>query len=388
VETGLKYTHLTALVLSALLVASPANLRADAARPEANEAPIALLVDLESGQALLSREADRRFLPASITKVMTAYVAFEMIARGTLTEDQVITVSQEIADEWYAKGSTMFLRAGDAVRVSDLLRGIASVSGNDASIVLATEGAGSVVDWVALMNETAAKLGMHDSHFGTPNGWPDEGQTFVSARDLVKLADAMVTRHPELYARYFGKPGMSYNGFDQRNHDPISGVVPGADGIKTGYTREAGNTFLGSAERDGRRLVMVVAGIEGEEERARISRDFIEWGFAGFDNHPLFEAGHVVGTARVQDGAARSVELRTPFELLASLPRDSAPTIELTLRYRGPVIAPIAEGDRIAELEIAIEGLEPYRIPLEAVESVDKAKPWHRIVNGVLGVFE
>ena len=371
-----------------MLAALPAILHADPAVPDEDESPIALLVDLESGQALHSREADRRFIPASITKVMTAYVAFEMIADGSLTEDQAVTVSSEIADEWYARGSTMFLRAGDEVLVADLLHGIASVSGNDASIVIATEGAGSVEQWVSLMNQAAVELGMEDSHFGTPNGWPDEGQTFVSARDLVKLAEAMISRHPELYARYFGKPGLAYNGFAQRNHDPISGVVPGADGIKTGFTREAGNTFLGSAQRQNRRLVMVVAGIEGEEERARISRDLIEWGFAGFENHPLFDAGTLVAQAKVQDGSARSVGLRVPAATILSLPVDRKADIELTLHYRGPVIAPVSQGDRIARLEIAIEGLEPYSIPLEATVDVDKARPWHRILNGVLGVLE
>jgi D-alanyl-D-alanine carboxypeptidase (penicillin-binding protein 5/6) len=371
----------------AALAAAPPALRADPAAPFAAEAPIALLVDVSSGQPLHAREADRRFVPASVTKVLTAYIAFEMIAAGQLTEDQEFTVGAEAAEEWAGKGSSMFLRAGDRVKISDLLSGIASVSANDGCIVLAEGLAGSVGDFVALMNRTARDLEMDDSHFGTPNGWPDEGRTFVSARDLVRLADAMIARHPALYARYFGQPGFSYNGFSQPNHDPISGVVEGADGIKTGYTREAGNTFLGSAERDGRRLVMVLAGIEGEEERARIARDYIEWGFGNFDDRPLFGKGAIIGRAKVQGGAVRSVGLRAPRNLFVSLPKGRAPKIALNLRYRGPVEAPFTAGDMIAELEIAVEGLEPYRVPLEAAADVDKADPFGRIVNAVLGWF-
>lgn len=383
----MKYLSAVALLLSGTALAlSPPVPQKIHPMPELGNAPVTLLLDLESGQPLHAREADRRFLPASVTKVMTAFVVFEMIAAGDLAEDDVFTVSSEIADEWYAKGSTMFLRAGDRVKTSDLLRGITSVSANDGCIVLAVGTAGSVDGFVGRMNAAARELGMENSHFGTPNGWPDEGRTFVSANDLAKLADALIARHPQLYRRYFGQPGFSFNGFTQRNHDPITGVVKGADGIKTGYTREAGSTFLGSAQRGDRRLVMVLAGIEGEQERARIAREYIEWGFAGFENRRLFDNGAIVGRARVQGGNRRSVELRLPEGAFASLPVGGA-GMELTLHYRGPVEAPFRAGDRIAELEIAVEGLEPYRIPLEAAQDVDKANPFQRIVNAVLGVF-
>jgi len=369
---------------TALAVAQPVAAPTPAA-PSASESPVALLVDLKSGQPLHSREADRRFLPASVTKVMTAYVAFELIEAGRLSEAQSFTVRPETAKEWYNTGSTMFLKAGEQVKVSDLLRGITSVSANDGCIVLAEGAAGSVEQWLELMNHTARELGMTNSHFGTPNGYPDEGRTYVSAEDLVKLADALITRHPALYARYFGQPGFSYNGFDQRNHDPITGVVEGADGIKTGHTREAGYTFLGSAERDGRRLVVVVAGIEGGELRARIARDYVEWGFANFETRQIFAQDATIGTARVQDGDARNVELRAPDGIFVSVSKGANPRIAMRLVYRGPVKAPFRAGDPIADLEVRVEGLEAYRVPLAAAEDVDKANPFERILNGVLG---
>ena len=369
--------------LCAFFLAVPATLHADP--PAEEEAPIALMVDLGSGQTLHARESARRFLPASITKVMTAYCAFEMLAGGTLRADQKFIVSDAIHRDWSGRGSTMFLQRGAEVSVDELLRGITTVSANDGSVMLATEAAGSVEAWVSLMNRTAGELGMDDSHFGTPNGWPDEGRTFTTAHDLALLAEAMVTRHPELYSRYFGHRSYRYDGRTQANHDPISGVVPGADGIKTGFTREAGNNFLGSATRDGRRLVMVVAGVESEDERARVARDYIAWGFEHFENRTLFTEGASVGEAQVQGGAERHVPLRTARPVLASLPKGGEGEIALTLHYRGPIEAPIAAGDRIAELEVQVEGFSPYRVPLQAAEGVARADPWQRLVNGVLG---
>ena len=382
-----RITRLAGIGMGAALAVSPLALRAVPSVPEAREAPIALLVDLKSGQPLHSREAERRFLPASVTKVMTAYLAFEMIDAGQLSEAQIFTVRPETAKEWSGTGSTLFLQPNQQVPLADLLRGITSVSANDGCIVLAEGALGSVEEWVALMNRTARELGMDDSHFGTPNGYPDEGRTYVSAADLVKLADALITRHPALYERYFGKPGFSYNGYDQRNHDPISGVVDGADGIKTGYTREAGNTFLGSAERGGRRLVMVVAGIEGEEERARIARDYIEWGFADFETRRIFAEGAAIGSARVQNGDSIYVELIAPRGVYVSVPKGTDPGLKLDVHYLGPVKAPFKAGDAVAELEISVDGQQAYRIPLTAAEDVAQANILQRLLNGVLGVF-
>lgn len=371
----------------AALLASPIALRADPAPPAPGEAPVALLVDLSSGQTLHAHEADRRFLPASVTKVMTAYLAFEMLADGRLKPEQRFKVSDATFEQWSGTGSSLFLQRGEEVSVDDLLHGITTVSANDGCVVLAEGALGSVDKWVALMNSTARKLGMADSHFGTPNGWPDEGRTFTTARDLARLTRAIFERHPDLYARYFGHRGFAHNGIAQPNHDPITGVVPGADGIKTGFTREAGYNFLGTASRDGRRLVMVLAGIDHPQDRARIARDYIEWGFAEFAPRPIFAKGATIGRAKVQDGAERSVTLRAAAPVIADIPVGSDPRVTLALRYRGPLQAPIAKGARVAELEVRIDGFAPYRVPLEAASEVPKANIWQRLVNGVLGLF-
>ena len=176
--------------------------------PTAAEAPVALLVDLGSGQVLHARNPDARFMPASVTKVMTLYLAFELIAAGRLDPSQVFMMSPVIASEWRRKGSTMFLDRGERVRVDDLLLGIANVSANDGAAVLAEGQAGSVAAWTTQMNQTALGLGMTGSYFASPNGWPDEGRTFTTANDLARLARALIMRHPDKFGYYIGRAGF------------------------------------------------------------------------------------------------------------------------------------------------------------------------------------
>jgi D-alanyl-D-alanine carboxypeptidase (penicillin-binding protein 5/6) len=379
-----------AVLASAGAAAPPPVEREQGGRPIAPvdpEIPVALLVDLSTGQTLFAREPDRRFIPASVTKVMTIYTAFDLVERGKLALDRQIVIDQQLEDEWGGEGSTLFLEAGDSVTVGQLLLGISTVSANDASIALARAAAGSVEGWLELMNQNALKLGMRDSHFGTPNGWPDEGRTYTSARDLARLAEALTMRFPELYKRYFGHRGLTYNGIAQDNHDPLTGVVEGADGIKTGYTRQAGYTFVGSAARDGRRLALVIAAAPTANMRNQAARRLVEWGFTNFASRQLLAADTYVGDAMVQDGSQTSVALHTDGAVFANLPRSSANGAELSLRYRGPIEAPIEKGARVATLRVAIPGQEPHDVPLIAAEDIGKANPWQRLRNGLTGLF-
>lgn len=355
--------------------------------PTAAEAPVALLVDLGSGQVLHARNPDRRFMPASVTKVMTLYLAFELIAAGRLDPAQVYTMSPVIAREWRRKGSTMFLDRGEQVRVEDLLLGIANVSANDGAAVLAEGQAGSVAAWTQAMNRTALGLGMTGSHFASPNGWPDEGRTFTTANDLVALARAMIQRHPDKFGYYIGRSGHDYKGIAQINHDPMIGRVPGADGIKTGFTNESGFSYLGTVRRDGQRLVLVLAGVENGRLRARLARAYAEWGFAAFERRPLFANGAVVGEARVQNGAARSVALKAAGPVAINLPKGSSAELTATIRYEGPLRAPLGAGQEVAMLEVSAPGVAPARVPLYTAEPVDLAGPLDRIINAIAGVF-
>ena len=281
----------------------------------------------------------------------------------------------------------MFLPEGAEVSVDDLLRGIVTVSANDACIVLAEGAAGSVGAFTSLMNAKARALGMRNSHFNTPNGWPDDGQTYVSAADLATLASALITRHPALYARYFGHSSMTWNGITQANRNPLYGVTKGADGVKTGFTNEAGYGFVGSAERDGRRLIMVVAGFDHPQDRRDQSRSFMEWGFTHWEARRLFNKGQEVGQADVQGGERRSVTLVAPRALFLTLPRGSKATYTLKLRYRGPLKAPIAKGQEVGKLVVTAQGQQPVELPLAAAENVATAGAIARIRNGILGIM-
>lgn len=353
--------------------------------PSAGEAPIAYLIDITSGQVLFSRNAERRFVPASMTKVMTLFLAFELIEEGSLSPTQVMQFSESAWEEWAGKGSTMFLPLGEDVLVSELLTAIANVSANDGSIALAEGHSGSVEAWVVAMNEKARAIGMVNSRFGTPNGWPDEGKTFTTARDLALLGETMIERHPDRFGQYIGKSGFTYNGITQPNRDPMIGRVRGADGIKTGYTNEAGFGFLGTAKRDNQRLVMVIAGIDRNSMRARVARQFINWGFEGFDRKELFSEGSEVGRAKVQGGTARSVALETDRKVFVNIPEGSESSVSIAISYNGPIRAPISAGDEVAELVIKAPGMEPARVPLIAKDNVGQAGFFGRIMNGIAG---
>ncbi len=349
------------------------------------EVPIALLVDASSGQVLFERNANRRFIPASITKAMTTYLVFELMQDGKIAPGQTLSVSPKTWREWNAKGSTMWLNADSEVRVEDLLAGIATVSANDASIVLAEGVGGSVAAWSDLMNAKARELRMTDSHFYTPNGWPDEGKTFTSAHDLAKLAEAMLTRHPKKFAHYVGRPEFFWNGISQPNHDPMIGKVRGADGIKTGFTNEAGHGFLGTARRGNQRLIMVVGASTGYGIRARNSRALMEWGFSAFDRERVFDKGTIVGNARVQGGSARSVDLVTDRSVQVNVPKVRDGELRVTIRYDGPLHAPIVTGQKVATLEVEVPGMSPARVPLFARSDVKRAGFFSRIWNGLAG---
>lgn len=351
------------------------------------DAPIALMVDVGSGRILYARDAHRRFVPASITKIMTSFVAFEMLSKGKLRQDQRIPVRPETFRKWRGVGSTMFLGADSRPTVAELVEAIVTVSANDACVVLAEGAMGSVPAFTAEMNRVAAELGMRDSHFNTPNGWMDQGQTYVSAADLATLSAALITRYPDLYRQFYGHAEMTWNGIKQPNHNPLYGRTEGADGIKTGFTNEAGYGFVGSAERKGRRLVMVLGGYDRPNDRALQSRLFIEWGFSAWASQPLFAKGARIGEAVVQGGMVRQVPLVAPRTLSITMPRGEKPKYKLSLRYRGPLKAPIAKGETVASLLVRVPG-EPVRVlPLIAGETVEKGNAFARVRDGAMDIL-
>lgn len=354
---------------------------------DARLAPVVLLADISSGQVLFARAADKRMLPASMTKAMTALVVFDLIKQGTLSEDTVVTVSPAAA-RLAGKGTTLYLRSGEKVRLGDLLMGTTIVSANDAAVALAEAALGSEAKFVGAMNAYAKALGMNASHFASVNGLPDGGKTYVTANDMIRLATALVAEHPALYRQYFGHKSMDWRGGLYNSRSPFAGVLPGADGIKTGHTREAGFNFLGAVERDGRRLVLVVGGAPTEAARADASRGLAEWGYSAWDSRAFLTPGFVVGAARVQGGDAREVQLTVPRAFALSRTKGQPAEVNGRIVYQGPLKAPLAKGQQVARLEIAVDGQPGYALPLVTARAVGPAGAIDRIGNGLLGLFE
>lgn len=359
------------------------------------KAPVAYLIDLSSGKILFERDSNRRIPPASMAKMMTAHVAFRLIQQGKLKLDQKFTVRPETWKRWHgpAAGSTMFLSAGQEVTVENLLHGIVTLSGNDACVVLAEGIAGTEPAFVDLMNAEAERMGLSNSHFGTSNGWPDEGRTYVTARDLAAIARATIEETPDLYKRFYAQDSFTWgetmggNPITQANRNPILGRIPGADGLKTGHTEEAGYGFTGSAEQNGRRLVMVVAGLDSFNGRIEESVRFMDWGFKAWRSVPLFKQGSAVDTAEVQGGSEAAVPLVAPHSLAVTLPVTASNDLKVSVTYQGPIHAPIAKGQEVARLVVRTADGDTQTMPLIAGAAVEEAGFFGRIWNGFRAIF-
>jgi D-alanyl-D-alanine carboxypeptidase (penicillin-binding protein 5/6) len=381
-----------------ILLASAASVLLATAAPAAapqfdTPAKVAYLYDVNSGAVLYAKNPDVHMPPASMAKMMTTLVAFELIDKGQLQPSKMCTVRPETWQKWHGPqaGSTMFLSPNEQVSVENLLKGIVTLSGNDASVVLAECIAGTEQAFTDQMNALAKTIGVTNSHFGTANGWPDNGVTYVTARDLAKIAQVTIERHPKLYKAYYSLPSFTWGktmgsnqDITQANRDPILGRVPGADGLKTGHTDEAGYGFTGSAEQNGRRLIEVLAGMDSWNQRVQESTRLIQWGFGAWTDKPLFKAGAKVGSAQVQMGSSSEVPLVAPRDLAVTIPAGlSTGATSMKIRYEGPLMAPIAKGQEVAQLVITTGDTPPQVVSLVAGEDVGRAGFFGRIWLGL-----
>ncbi len=367
------------------------------APPFETTAPVAYLVDLSSGAILFAKDADRRMPPASMAKMMTTHIVFDMIKKGELKLDQKFTVRPETWQKWHGPqaGSTMFLSPGEQVSVENLLHGVVTLSGNDACVVLAEGISGTEEAFVARMNAEAKRMGMTNSRFGTSNGWPDAGRTMVTAKDLATLAVSSVRDYPDLYRKFYQQKEFSWgktmgkgDAIVQANRNPILGRIAGADGLKTGHTEEAGYGFTGSAEQNGRRLVMVVAGLDSFNGRITESVKFMDWGFKAWASKPLFAKGAQVDLAKVKGGAESKVPLVAQQAIGITYPAGmGAPKYTTKVVYAGDVVAPIKAGQHIADLVISTSGLPASTVPLVAGANVEEAGFFRGIWLAIIGLF-
>ena len=350
------------------------------------KASAAYVLDQTTGTVLLAKNADTPLPPASMSKLMTLYMAFEAVSTGRLELDQELLVS---ADAAQYGGSTMFLQEGERVSVEDLLRGIIVLSGNDACVVIAEALSGTEARFARDMTTRAQQMGMTNSTFMNSNGWPKPGHR-MSMRDLGLLANRLITDFPQFYpmfaeTEFLFDENESANRF---NRNPLLSLGIGADGLKTGHTQEAGYGLVGSAKQGSRRVIFVISGLETTADRARESEAIVNWAFRQFSETTLGTAGTRLAEAPVSMGAQTAVGLELAEDLTVLTPISTNPGLEGEIIYEGPFRAPVTKGDKLAELVLMREGLPEVRVPLVASESVDPGGFMVKVTAAALHLLE
>lgn len=336
-----------------------------------------VLIDLDTDTVLASKDADSRMFPSSMTKLLTQYVVFERLKEGSIKLDDKFTVSEKA---WRIQGSKMFVPIGGEIPLEDLIRGIAIQSGNDACIVVAEGIAGSEEQFAKVMNDTAKKLGMNSSHFMNASGWPDENH-YTTAHDLAILGERIILDFPE-YHHYSSEREFTYNNIRQANRNPLLGRTDlGVDGLKTGHTEIAGYGIVLSAVEPGtgRRLILVVNGLDSEKARAEEGAKLLTYGFKQFEKKTLLAAGTPVTKASVWLGKQADVALGVKDEVVATLPRIGGNAIALKATYDAPLNAPVASGTEVGTLEVTLPGGSVKTYPLVTLAAVEKKGAFARI---------
>jgi D-alanyl-D-alanine carboxypeptidase (penicillin-binding protein 5/6) len=335
------------------------------------EARNAYLIDYDTGTVLYEKAADQRVGPASMSKMMTLYMAFEQIKAGRLSMEDTLPISDATWKKWNNSGSTMFIPVGARVKVDDLIRGISTQSGNDACVVIAEGLMGSEEAFAVAMTRRAKELGLTNSNFTNSTGWPDPDH-YTTARDLAVLAKRLIQDFPQFY-KIFSEKEFVYNNIRQGNRNPLlykEGT--GVDGIKTGHTEEAGYGLTASAIRNGRRLILVVHGLKSMKHRSAEAERMLDWGFREFNNYALFKKTDKVGDAEVWLGEKLKVALRPKDDAIVTLSRATRKELKVQVVTMEPVPAPVTAGQEIGKLVINAPGMDTRELPLVADADVDK----------------
>jgi len=354
------------LLFPQLLFAQPAAIPIPPPPPLAAKAY--LLLDFNSGQLLASQNPREHVEPASLTKLMTAYLTFAALKQKTIRPDQTVPVSERA---WHSGGSRMFIEPRKPVTVDELIRGMIVQSGNDACVALAEAIAGSEEVFVQMMNREAQRLGMNDTHFENATGLP-HAQHYSSAYDLSLLATAIIRDFPEYYPLYSLKE-FRYNNISQANRNRLLWLDPTVDGMKTGFTDNAGYCLITSAKRGERRLISVVLGTASETARATESQKLLNYGFQFYDTVKLYQKDQSVATLQVWKGSGNSVKAGFVHALYLSLPKGQADKLKATVESLQPLLAPIGAGQKVGVMKLTLDG-KPFReLPVVALESVPLA---------------
>lgn len=370
--------------------ATPSAQKKDAQKKEAPKkdepnisAPHAILIDAQYGGVLFDRDADRLIFPASLAKLMTVEYVFHEIKEGRikLTDEYMVSENAWRKGGAPSHGSTMFAALHSRVAVDDLLRGMIIQSANDACIVLAEGIAGNEAEFGNRLTQRAREIGLTKSVFTNSSGLPDPNGK-VTTRELAMLARHIIRTYPDFYP-LFAQPDFTWNKIRQQNRNPLLGAMNGADGLKTGYTKEAGYGLVGSAVQNDLRLIVVVTGVSTAKERADEARKALEWGFRNFEQRTIFAEGQTIGTAKVFGGASGRVALKADGEVKVMLPKSGADRLIARIVYTGPVPAPVTEGTPIGNLKVWRNDSLILTMPLKAAENIGKGNMPQRAFDAV-----
>ena len=353
--------------------------------PFETTAPRAILIDAKSGIVFFEKNADEPVPPASMSKLMTMTLVFEALKAGDLTLDQEFLISE---DAWrrgggVSGGSTMYANVNSRVKLIDLMRGAMIQSANDACIAMAEGIAGSEPEFALRMTKRGRELGLKNAVFKNVTGLPDP-EHLMSVRDLTIIARHIISEFPEYY-KIYGEREFTWNNITQKNRNSLLVDYPGADGMKTGYIKDSGYSMVASAIRDGRRLVLVVAGLKSIKERNEEATRLLDWGFRQFKTIDVYTSGDVVSKARVWGGASRWVDLVIKQDLRLALSAKEQESIEVKLSYAGPLMAPVKAGDQIGTVRFMMDGKAIAEVPVETANAVDAVESiWSRAMDSLM----
>lgn len=342
-----------------------------------------ILMAAGTGRVLAAENPDQRMAPASLTKLMTAYVVYNALADGSISMSDEVPISEAV---WRMGGSQMFLEVDTKVTVNQLLDGLVVQSGNDAALALAEHVGGSEGAFVEQMNYYARELGLENTHFVNAEGMSSE-EHYSTARDLAILSRALIREFPKHYERY-SKRSFTYNNIQQYNRNDLLWRDTGVDGLKTGYTADAGYCLAASAERDGMRLISIVLNAPSADQRSADTRSLMTWGFRFYRTHQLYAAGEVLEQARIWHGAADEVPLGLENDLLVTIPRDQYDSLDARMSFPGQLAAPAAAGQELGSVEVVLGDETIAQAPLVALEPVAEGSLFQRMADTVLHWFQ
>jgi D-alanyl-D-alanine carboxypeptidase (penicillin-binding protein 5/6) len=351
--------------------------------PPTIDASAYILQDYHTGKVLAENNADAKLAPASLTKIMTVYVIFRELSNGHLHLDDTVSISEKA---WKTSGSRMFVELGNQVKVEDLLKGVIIQSGNDASVALAEHVGGNEETFAEMMNQHAIRLGMTNSHFKNSDGLPVEDH-YTSARDLAILTTALIKEFPDYY-RWFSQKEFTFNKITQQNRNKLLSRDESVDGVKTGFTDDAGYCLVASALREDMRLISVVMGAKSANARANENQTLLNYGFRFFESHRLYQGKTTLNEARVWKGASKTVALGLAEDIYATIPRRQYKDLKAVINVDKKITAPVAEGAKLGSVKVTLKDQVVMDKDLVALKAVDQGNIFQRLTDSMLMMME